>query len=265
MTAEAAFDALDIRHLSCSSLNRWQGCRGSWVAAYLYGLWGDEGPGLWRGKAVELGLDAFLKGNDRDYSLAAAVREFENGAQGECDDGPVDKERASVEPMLDQCIEAWTDLPTPRASQIKTELWLDGIDIPVIGYLDFAVERDGEKFSIDLKTTHRCPSSLSFNHGMQIASYAKARGEKRAGILYATTKKSAYYEIGEDEIARYISELTRRAHGLQSTLEAAYSRALLEGKNAKETLARMCPPDPDSFYWSEGSLATALENVTPWR
>lgn len=258
------FEVFGIKHLSCSALGRWQGCRGAWVAGYLYGLWGTEGPGLWRGKAVESGLDALFKGRSEKEAYAHAMREFENGAGGETDEGNIDKERGSVIAMIEQGVAAWKehDLPPVRASQIRTELWLDGVGVPIAGYLDFALEGG---FSVDLKSTHRCPSEPSFTHKLQIASYAKARGEKKAGILYVTTKKAAYYEIGEDEIDAAIVELTRRAKGLQSSLRSAVMRANLEKSEPKDVLASMCPPDPDSFYWDDGSLAEALEAVPAWR
>lgn len=258
------FAAFDIKHLSVSSLNKWQGERGAWVASYLYGLWGDEGAGLWRGKAVEAAIDGWHNGASDEKCLEHMSREFENGAQGDLSDD-VEKERSALIPMFREAQAAWgkLDLGPVKASQIRTECWLGGIDVPLVGYIDFALERN--EMSVDLKTTHRCPSSLSLNHGMQIASYARARNESRAGILYVTAKKHAYFEIGPDEIEGYIKELQRRAKGLSETLKTAYMRSLLDKKDAKHVLASMCPPDPDSFYWSEGSLATALNNVPAWQ
>lgn len=258
------FETFGIKHLSCSSLSKWQGCRGAWLASYIFKLWDEGSPAMWRGSAVEKGLEYWLLKGDLDGAIEHAARQFENDAQGECDDGKIDKERDSIKPMVEMAVKAWQDhvKDTMRASQQRTELWLDGISVPIIGYLDFALEKG---YSVDLKTTHSCPSQISYNHRLQIASYAKARGEDRAGIMYVTTKKSAYFEIGASEIEASLKELHRAARGLSETLKSAQVRALLANYDPKSILARMCVPDPDSFYWSDKAyLSRVLQEIQEW-
>ena len=251
------FEDFGIRHLSASSLNKWSGCRGAWVAHYLYGLKGSIGPAAWRGGAVEDGLTAYVTKADID-PLEFAMRTFERDAQGDLDDA-VDAERQLIKPMLEQAIAAWEEagLDAPKSKQIKTECWFDGVHVPMIGYADYIM--DG--YTLDLKTTKRLPSKPSFNHVLQVAGYAHARNEARADLLYVTGKKRIIHTVGPEEIEEAVADLHRRAIGLQETLKSAWLSAGGDIAKAKEQIARMCPPNADTFYWDDDSLAEALGTV----
>ena len=251
------FEEFGVRHLSASALNKWTACRGAWVAHYLYGLKGAIGPAAWRGNAVEDGLTAYVTKADID-PLEFAMRTFEREALGDLDEG-VDAERQLIKPMLEQSISAWDEanLGEPVSKQIKTECWFDGVQVPMIGYADYIM--DG--YTLDLKTTKRLPSKPSFNHVLQVAGYAHARKERRADLLYVTGKKHIIHSVGPDEIDEAIADLQRRAVGLQETLKSAWLSAGGDIAKAKEQIARMCPPNADTFYWDDESLAEALGTV----
>lgn len=256
------FETFGIRHLSASSINKWMGDRGAWVAQYLFKLKGEMGPAVWRGQAVEDGLTAYVKGANED-PYGFAERSFEAKAIGEADD-LTQKHRELVAPMLTQAITAWEDakLGRPLSTQIKTELWLDGIPVPVIGFCDFTM--DG--YCLDLKTTERLPGhgKPSTMHALQFAGYAAARKETTAKALYVTKTKHLFCELTADDIAEGVHEMTRRAHGLAKTLDAALSKAGDDINQAKMLAAEMCPPDLDSFYWSDGDFVRAQELIPAW-
>ena len=106
---------------------------------------------------------------------------FENEAQGDAADN-IDKQRELIAEFVRQAIAGWKEagLDKPVTQQVRTELWFDGLDVPIIGYADFVM--DG--FTVDLKTTERLPSKPSYNHTLQAAGYAAARGESSACLLY---------------------------------------------------------------------------------
>lgn len=254
-----SFQAFGIKHLSPSSVAKWNGERGAWVAHYIFKLRDDFGPAMWRGKAVEAGLERSLH-RPSDDALDHAMQQFENDAQGLADDA-TDKERENIEPMLEQAIAAMPKLGCGPlvASQVKSEGWLDGVGVPLVGYPDFIF--DG--FCLDLKTTLRCPSEIRPDHALQIAFYAHTRGEKRADILYVTPKKSAHFVMTKLEISEAIETLRKRARSIETTLYAADAAAHHSGRQPEDVLAEMCAPDFSSFYWSDALRQQAV-SVPAW-
>lgn len=258
---EEIFNAFNLKHLSPSSINKWTGDRGAWVAHYVFGLKGEVGPAAWRGRAVEDGLTAHVTAARVD-PLAHAMNSFEQEAQGDLDES-IEKERRLIAPMLDQAIARWEDtgLGRPLTQQIRVETWLDGVAIPLVGYADYVL--DG--YCIDLKTTKALPSAPRHDHILQAAGYARARREDKAKLLYVTAKKSGLYETDRDQIKDAIEDLTRRALGLQNTLKAAWTGAGGDPEKARLVLAEMCPPNLDSFYWTDADFARARSSIEAWQ
>lgn len=254
------FSRFGIAHISASSLGKWTGDRGAWVAHYIFGLKGEAGPAAWRGSAVEEGLTAHVTEAAVD-PLSHALMTFERDALGDMDD-MVEKERALIAPMLSQSIIAWTDaaLSRPITQQIRIETWLDGIDVPLIGFADFVMPG----YCIDLKTTKALPSIPRYDHILQASAYAHARREEKAVLLYVTGKKRIFHELSAKDIQLGVADLTRRARGLQTTLKAAWSQAQGHPGKARLRLAEMCPPNIDSFYWDPDDLAEARAKIAAW-
>ena len=255
------FKAFEIDHLSASSINKWTGDRGAWVAHYVFGLKGEVGPAAWRGGAVEDGLTAYVTRSNVD-PLTYSMMTFERDAKGDLDEA-VEKERQLIAPMLEQAIVAWEEagLGRPSTQQIRVETWLDGIDVPLIGFADYSM--DG--YCIDLKTTKALPSSPRHDHTLQAAGYAHARHESRAALLYVTGKKRAIYELDRTQIDEALADLTRRARGLQNTLTAAWRSAGGDSNKARLKLAEMCPPNLDTFYWTDSEFLAARAQIEAWQ
>jgi hypothetical protein len=249
MQFDNVFERHGIKHLSASSLNLYKAQPSLWVGKYLL-KWKDEvGPAAWRGSAVEAGLDRILYPFETDGKtpIEVAMERFELDAQGELDDGKIDKERESIAAMVEQAKEAVQGWGVPTARQFKVETWIDGIDVPLIGYCDYSF--DG--FVSDLKTTHRLPSTPQGNHVAQVAGYWKATG-KAQRIIYATTKKHAVYEVAEEELAAGWADLTRAAYSLRHMLRKAS-----DGNDALQFFA----PDFDSFYWADSTKDQCLASL----
>ncbi|WP_300379558.1 PD-(D/E)XK nuclease family protein [Henriciella sp.] len=259
--SQEIFNTFNVKYLSASSINKWTGDRGAWVAHYVYGIRGEVGPAAWRGGAVEDGLTAYVTGANVD-PLQHAMMTFERDAQGDLDD-EVDKERGLIEPMLQQAIGAWNEakLGRPITQQIRIETWLDGVAVPLIGYADYIM--DG--YCLDLKTTKALPSKPKHDHVLQTAGYARARQEGKASLLYVTGKKSAIYDIEAEQVEEAISDLTRRARGLQNTLTAAWIGAGGDPDKAKDKIAEMCPPNIDHFFWSDADFINAQSQIQAWQ
>jgi hypothetical protein len=240
----SAFERFGIKHLSPSSLNKWRSEPALWVVQYLHGFREDAGPAAWRGAAVEAGLEHWLRKRNSEAAFLHAAASFEANAQGVCDE-ETSAERENVPAMLKVAIESFGEPPELMAAQLRIECFLDGVSIPVCGYIDFCFE----EFDVDLKTTKQCPSSPRPDHARQAALYRYARG-KEGGLHYVTGKKWARYMLSDEEANDHIIAMRRDALALQRFLEAAESPS--------EAIKRL-PCNTDSFFWSDGAVRRLSE------
>lgn len=232
-----------INHLSPSSLALFKNQPALWCLKYLHGV-KDEGgsPAMYRGIAVEAGVDHAAYGRPEAEAEKAALDNYALNTGGEITD-EIEKERKNIAPILKVASAAIVAHGIPTARQVKVEARLDGVPIPVIGYVDYIYE---DKL-IDLKTTLRMPSSPRADHAAQVAFYALATG-KRPILLYASPREAKEYAVNSHADA--LADLTRSARALCHALSSFAS--ILD-------MSRAYAPDFDSFYWDEKSIAAAKE------
>jgi hypothetical protein len=221
-----------IKHVSPSSLNLWIANPHQWCRRYLNREKDSVGPAAWRGTAVEMGLTYLVRYGILGAASEAALYTFDmNVPNGELTPA-IEKERELIIPMVERLAKmSWpVDL---LATQIKIEHWLEGCDVPCIGYLDFAFSDQ----DLDLKTTKRLPSEPSAPHVRQVSLYRAAR--KRPGsLLYVTDKKEAEYPVTDDMMQSALDDMTVAAKSL--------SRFLSKMENAEEALSCL-PVNYDDF------------------
>ena len=227
------FSRYDIDHLSPSSLNLYAAEPAFWSLVYLHGHKDETGPAAWRGSAVEAGVDAWLYKRDLQEATQAGINSFEANALGELS-RPIDAERGLVPAMVKQACGALQSCPEPTARQLKIEYWFDGIEVPVIGFVDYEFEGHG----FDLKTVRRMPSEMPPRHARQIALYAAARKKPYSG-LYVTDKKAEVKQVEDAET--HLKRLQWYAHSI---------RRLLSIFSDKHDVSRIFAPNFDTFYWS---------------
>lgn len=237
------FERHGIRHLSPSSLNLYAANPCLWVGRYLRG-WKDEmGPAGHRGSAVESGLDHWLHERNPSVAEGIALSKFAELTGGQCDDDH-DAERGNIAPMLGQAASALADFDRPIARQLKIEYWANGVEVPIIGYIDYL----WDDFGIDLKTTKACPSSIKADHARQIALYSAAK-ERPFKILYVTAKKSALLDLPPEDAAVHLADLERQARAV---------RHLLKKADDADDAAHFFAPDRSDFRWSPSTLEQAV-------
>jgi hypothetical protein len=234
-----------IEHLSPSSLNTWIDQPSMWAAKYLLGF-RDEGPAMWRGLAVEAGLDEFFLSGDRDGAGRRARDWFELKALGLCDDA-TERERNRVPPMLETAMRATEGFGEPTKRQQKVEFWFDGIEVPVIGLCDY----EYPDWGLELKTVSRMPSAITSRHARQVSLYQAAM-RKPFKVLYVTDSKHSLYELPASESDLHIKRLQWYAHNIRRVLSVF-------GEGSE--IASLYPPDLDHFYW-KGEDARAFANKT---
>lgn len=236
------FERHQITHLSPSSLNLYAANPSLWVGRYLMG-WKDEfGPAASRGTAIEAGLDVWLFQRDAKGAEMTALANFADRTQGVADDEH-EAERANIAPMLAQAITALKDFPVPVGRQMKIEHYANGVEIPIIGYIDYIFD----EFGLDLKTTKACPSSIKADHARQVSTYAEAK-KKPFKVLYVTAKKSALYDLTETDQAIHLRDIERQARAVRHLLKHSFDA---------EDAAKFFAPDFSDFRWSGPLIETA--------
>jgi hypothetical protein len=230
-----------VDHLSASSLNCWRAAPALWAIRYLLRVKDQGSPAMWRGTAVEGGLEAILRGKGLDEAKATALFNFDANAQGDVSDDTT-AERDSIAAYLD-VLSAPTLPKNLIATQLRIELWLDDVPIPLVGYVDFVFE----DCLFDLKATTRIPSEPRPDHARQVSIYMKARNQP-GSLLYVSPKRYETYTITDPDV--HIAALRRDALSLMRFLDKF---------GTARDAALALPQDTDGFMWGETSKAKALE------
>lgn len=232
-----------IDHLSPSSLALYRKQPSLWCLRYLHGIKDEANAAMWRGSAVEAGVDKILYEQcSDDTAIEAALQTFELNAQGDLSD-EVQKERAAIPDFVRQAGVMFRPLGVPDARQLKIEYWVDGVEVPVIGFIDYK----WPEFLYDLKTTYRLPSEPRSDHAIQVSIYAEAKGV-RPWLSYVTPKKGAAFPVDDREQALWVVKRSARA-----------IRAMLERAADKNEAASFFAPDFESYLWNDAGKAKALE------
>jgi hypothetical protein len=236
-----AFERHGLTHLSASQVNTWINAPSFWLLEKLLGFKGQMGCAAHRGTSVETGVSLGLF--DQSMSLEACV-EPALAQYGKLTalsgDARREQERAGIPGMVEQGLALRSHgIPVrPNSYQHKVEIRLEGVSVPVIGYLDWLHADE----VIDLKTTFRVPSAMSEPHLRQASIYKTAHMDKRVRFFYVSDKKSAKHTLTRDQYDRAMRELTQAAQRLE--------RFLGLSDDAQE-LASIIPHSSETFYWGD--------------
>ena len=236
------FSKHNIDHLSASSINLWANAPDVWVMQYMHGLRTPIGAAAWRGICTEDAVVQILMGESETAAIDQALAKFD--ARFPIGDEKTSAERRRITPMTQLAIEELMEFGKPEfpedeehpQEKISITAKGDGWSIPVIGYLDLVFPQHG--VVIDLKTTGRIPSTMSAEHQLQRAIYAKAKGNMAVRFLYVSEKKTAMLEDGDP------TEILGKAKIQIGRIEAFLRHC------DKETAKAIVPVQPSSFDWS---------------
>lgn len=235
------FEKHGIDHLSASSINLWTNAPDVWVMGYLFDQRTPMGAAAWRGICVEDAVVQTLMGDTQVASIDAALDKFDKRFL--IGDDATVRERDRIKPMVEIAVAELSCYGKPEFPeheehpQEKISITARGEDysIPVIGYLDLVFPDHG--LVIDLKTTGRIPSTMSNEHQLQRAIYAKAKGNMAVKFCYVSDKKSSMLEDGD------VAETLKRAKVQIGRMEK-FLRAV-----DRDTARDIVPVNASSFYW----------------
>lgn len=237
------FERFNIKYLSPTMIAQWDSAPATLVLRRVFGIKGKSNPNMWRGEAVEAGLQFWLHNKERQDSLpnakALAVDTFWQRAAGEVSE-EAEAAVELVEPMVEQAVIACSDRSSRvMGTQFAVDHFLDDVHAPFTGRMDFLFE---DKSIIELKTTTRCPSSLesvSTVHRWQAGLYAAARNQP-VTLCYVTAKKFAMFDVMPDD--PHMVSMRQSALALQRAMEKCEDGG---------QLLRSLPLNVESFYWDD--------------
>ena len=237
------FKKFQIEHLSYSSLDLWSGNPLLWCLRYLARMPSEVGPGAWRGTATGVGLANFYKTNSYESALEAAMERFDSEAKGN-KDPKTEKERALVASFLDTAIKHidHKDMPELVEAEHKIECYFDGVDIPVIGYIDFLYP---DSF-MELKSTLRVPTQPSDNHIGQVSLYSEVKNLDGT-LVYVGPSKAISFPIGGNMKKKALDKLRRNALSLQT---------FLSGINDIKSALDSLPLNDADWRWNDTATET---------
>lgn len=246
----SAFERHGLTHLSASQLNTWINAPSFWLLEKLLGFKSVMGCAVHRGAAVETGvsLGLFEPQASDETCIDAALLAYDRKVALNPDERR-EIERNAIPGMVREGLALREHgLPIrPNDFQHKVEVRLEGVSVPIIGYLDWLYA--GEV--LDLKTTLRVPSAMSEPHIRQAAVYKTAHFDKRIRFFYVSDKKSAKHTLTREQYDAAMRQITCAAQRLERFLSLS---------NDKEELAAIIPHSSESFYWGDPSAkARALE------
>lgn len=239
-----AFETHGLTHLSASQLNLWIAAPSLWVMEKLLKKRGGMGCAAHRGTAAEAGISAGLfdpsLSHEDCVAVAMPVYDRLTALSG---DPKRDAERAVIPGMIQQGLalrEHGLPIRPNEGDQHKIEVRLEGVSVPIIGYLDWLYPEE----VLDLKTTNKIPSEMSESHIRQAAIYKCAHYDKRIRFAYTSSKKMEKHTLKKDQYEKAIKQIQGSAKRLEKFL--SLSRDPLE-------LAEIVPHGTDNFYWSDAT------------
>ena len=228
----------DFRH-SFSSVGKFISNPSAWLCHYGLGLKEPSKPAMTRGSLAEFGayykLKKGMKGKDGSAYAKIITHRFKKekflNAEQEIKnaiDISLKFEKVLYEKQL-------RDIVSYQRQEIKD---VDGLKYPVRMFTDF----EFKDIIVDTKSTMRMPSSPKVDHIRQQALYATLYNKKTA-LLYASTKKTMYYELEENDIKDGYSEILSHFKSLEKYIKRC--------NNSLEEAIKTTPlyTDPNPFAW----------------
>jgi len=246
-----AFDDHGIAHLSASQINTWINAPSFWVLEKLLGFRGKMGCAAHRGTATEAGVSAglFDPSMTDEACIDIALKAYDRLTALNADDRR-QKERDGIPGMVRQGLSLRSHgLPQrPNDFQHRVEVRLEGVNVPIIGYLDWLYADE----VLDLKTTFRVPSTMSEPHLRQASIYKTAHLDKRVRFFYASDKKSEKHTLTREQYDAAIREVTGAAQRLERFLGLSKD---------KEELAALVQHSSETFYFSDPAAKAESRRV----
>ncbi len=248
-----AFAKHGIDHLSASSVNLFIAQPALWCASYLMKRRTPVGPAAHRGTAIEAGVEAGLFDPDLPVAECQKIGEAKfHSLTRLSSDARIEKERETIAPSIEIALAELRQYGIPEAPedgrQHKLSVQIEGVCVPVIGYLDFIWPQHG--IIGDLKSTARIPGEISPAHARQGSLYLRHGSNLQVRMIYVSAKKVAAYVV--EDAALHMASFVQAAQAIER---------LLSLSDDPEYLTRCFAPDLSSFYWGDNSARQIAHEI----
>ena len=125
---------------------------------------------------------------------------------------------------------------------------IDGLKYPIRLFTDF----EYDNLIVDLKSTLRMPTKPKIDHIRQQALYSVLH-DKPIALLYATPKKTMWYDLTKEDIKEGYAELISDFKSLENYIDMC--------NNSLEDAIKITPlnTDPSPFYWDSNIKQAAIK------
>ena len=238
-----------VEYLSASTINLWI-AQPALCLLKIAGIRdGEAGPAAWRGNAIDrvasaIASKATRKKADLRKIASDTFNKSKNRALDNHDPQKIEKENAMVDPMIDQCINFYSNLKGVfKEEQGKVNVKIGECPVPWIGYFDLLYE---DKVR-DVKSVGRTTNAVTSGAARQASIYALGTG-REPWIDYVSKTTVNAFKV--ENVNQRLLEVERAAFTLERTL--SFSDDIFE-------CCRCVFPDMDSFYWGETTKLAAMD------
>lgn len=190
-----------------------------------------------RGTAVEVGVaDGLIHPDKPEKECIELAKEKYFQLMALSGDPRRDSYAKDIPGMVTRALEELRPYGVPDKLQGKVEWNPEGVEVPIIGFFDFAWSDHG--IIVDLKTTSAMPSKIKTGHARQVALYAISDNYD-ARLTYITPAKRTTYRL--ENVREHREALRRIAMAVERFLALSDDPAFFTGITA---------PDTESFYWA---------------
>jgi hypothetical protein len=230
---------MKLEHYSPSSLNLFAACPSMFVLEKVLNIRQPVGVPAHRGTAVEAGVSAGLFEPDRPVEDCIAIAQAKySGLTALSGDPRREKCGADIPAMVETALAELRPYGVPTATQGRVEWRPEGLQVPIIGFWDFAWEQ--HRIVDDLKTGERLPSQIKISNARQVSLYAAGLSDDiDPRISYVTPKKAATYRL--ENVRDHCAALHRIALACERFLTLSDDPSFF---------VSITSPDLESYYWS---------------
>ena len=238
----------DFKH-SYSSVSKFKKNPSEWLMHYGFGMRSPSTPAMTRGTLAEFGtyyrikkgmagldgqgFEGLIKWRFKKMKYLNAEKEIDNAIQI-----ALAFEKQLYERQLRRIV----------SYQREEQKKVDDLKYPIRMFTDF----EFDNIIVDTKATLRMPSYPRVDHLRQQSLYATLY-EKPTALLYATPKKTLWYELTKEEIKTGYEENIRDFIALENYIKAC--------DNSLEKAVQITPlnTDPNPFEWDDNIKKEAIK------
>jgi len=251
------FARFGVSHLSATSMLQFRSDPALGILYLVFGIREAGSPAMHRGSALDHTIGQMLEEGatlDHEGARAMAAAHYDDLVESTDEKyrpSDIKREREVVCRCLDECYPVVSAWDTPLAYQHPIRLSLQGIEIPVIGFIDLRYP-DAVR---ELKSSGKPRSGIVDDHAFQVTTYAMAIRQEsgawpQAFVDYLTPSGMTSYQLTNGK--RWVREVVDTAASI---------RALLERAEDKDALCKLITPNYSNWLWRyrPNSLAAAKE------